>query len=254
MDSIIEQARNGDTEALEALWEQTKAFAFTVSRRFRSTPSVGADDLQQCAWLGFYVAVQKHVEKHNFLTTMDFCIRNECQKALHIRTSKRDPLTVSYDAPAPDGEQAIIDLFVDESIPESDEPIIAADLARDIRAAVAELPAREKKLIELRWLGDEPLTLSATGKHLGISGERAAQIERRAFDRLRADPILGTYVANPCPIGYSTGLSRFQSTHLSGTELDALRFVKAEEKRQERKRTHAAYADLLASLAAEGFL
>jgi len=257
MDKLIKQAQEGDTEALEVLWERTWAFAFTVSRRFRSTSCVDSDDLQQAAWLGFYTAVQKHEGKYNFLTLLDFCVRAECQQALHIRTSKRDPVTVSYDAPAPDGEQSMIDLFVDDALPESDASLIGADLARDVRAAVAELPERERYLIETRWLGDNPLTLDQTGKAMGTSLERTRQIEARAFDRLRADPVLRTYTGNPEKSGDVVGrggLQNFLNTGASVVEHEALRRIHYAERRQKKQAQQTAYAALLQSLADAGYL
>lgn len=256
MDSLIKQAKGGDTEALARLWEQTKKFAFAVSRRFHATVSVDADDLQQAAWLGFHTAVQKHEGRYHFLTLVDYCVRLECQQAVGIRSQKqrRAVKTVSYDIPAPDGEQAMVDLFEDTSLPESDAALIGADLVRDVRAAVAELPERERRVIELRWLGDKPRSLHAAGKHMGISLERTRQIEERAFARLRADPVLRSYIAAPPPNPYRTGLSRFKNNRSSGAGDIALCLIGADEKRQARKRTHAAYADLLASLRAEGYL
>lgn len=255
LDILIKQAQNGNPEALEALWKRTRAFAFTVTRRFHSTSCVDSDDLLQAAWLGFYAAVQKHEGKYNFLTLLDFCVRIECQQTLRIRTSRRDLLTVSYDAPAPDGEQAMIDLFVDDALPESDASLIGADLARDVRAAVAELPERERCLIETRWLGDDPLTLEQTGDVMGISGERARQLERRAFDHLRADPVLQTYA----PQNYASsvpksGLSRFLDTGTSCTERDAMSRIQRDTAKQKRQTQKIGYASLLESLAAEGFL
>lgn len=117
MDSLIRQAKDGDAEAIGVLWEETRKFALAVSRRFHATVSVDADDLQQCAWLGFHAAVQRYEARYHFLTLLDYCVRIECQQALHIRTSKRDLATVSYDIPAPDGEQAMLDLFEDDSCP-----------------------------------------------------------------------------------------------------------------------------------------
>ena len=202
MDELIKQAQDGDAEALGALWERTRKFAFTVSRRFRATVSVDADDLQQCAWLGFYAAVQKHTGKYNFLTLIDFCVRIECQQAVGIRSQKqrRAVQTVSYDVPAPDGEQSMLDLFEDTSLSESDTAMIGADLARDVRAAVAELPERERTIIELRWLSGEQQSLHAISKSVGISRERIRQLEERAFARLRDDPVLRSYIAAPPPI------------------------------------------------------
>lgn len=255
MQQLIREAQNGDKSALEELWERTKAFAFTVSRRFYTTVCVDQDDLQQVAWLGFHAAVQKHEGQYNFLTLLDYSIRVECRQALGIRTSKRDPVTVSYDIPAPDGEQAMIDLFVDDALPESDASLIGADLARDVRAAVAELPDRERLLIETRWLGADPLTLDQIGKALGISRERARQLEQRAFARLRDDPVLQTYAPWRNISGnLKSGLSRFIDTRTSCVEQVALRGVQRSMNEKKRHAQKTAYADLLESLAAEGYL
>lgn len=255
MQQLIREAQNGDKQALEALWERTKAFAFAASRRFYRTVCVDQDDLQQAAWLGFHAAVQKHEGQYNFLTLLDYCIRNECRQALGIRTSRRDPVTVSYDVPAPDGEQAMIDLFVDDDLPESDASLIGADLARDVRAAVAELPERERALIEMRWLGTEPFTLDQTGDAMGISRERARQLEQRAFEHLRADPVLQTYAPwYNASSSLKSGLSRFINTLTSCTEHDAMRSVQRSLNEKRRHAQKEAYADLLESLAEEGYL
>ena len=57
---------------------------------------------------------------------------------------------------------------------------------RALHAAVAELPPREREILERRWLTEEPLTLEALGARFGISKERVRQIEERAKQRMRA--------------------------------------------------------------------
>ena len=253
MDELIKQAQAGNTQALEALWEQTMRFASTVLRRFHPTVCVDSDDLQQCGWLGFYAAVQKHDGRYHFLTLMDFCIRAECQQALRIRTQKqrRDIPTVSFDVPAPDGEQAMVDLFVDESLSDHDERLIGADLVRDVRAAVAELPEREQYILTRHWFDDIPL--HRVGNELSISHERARQLEQRAFERLRRDPVLCTYAPRRVPSSsIKSGLQRFLNTQQSCVEQDALNLVQNELRRT--KRQSNAYSDLLRSLAADGYM
>ncbi len=57
---------------------------------------------------------------------------------------------------------------------------------RDAADAIAELPEPERDVIEMRFgAGDrEPQTLSQAGRKLGVSTERARQIEERALKRL----------------------------------------------------------------------
>jgi RNA polymerase primary sigma factor len=54
-----------------------------------------------------------------------------------------------------------------------------------IRRAVAQLPERERRILELRFGFDaEPASLEAIGKELGITRERVRQLEAEAFRRL----------------------------------------------------------------------
>ncbi len=87
-----------------------------------------------------------------------------------------------------DGELG--DLFANErSVDPADE---AEDILRQqrVRRAVAELPERQRRILELRFGFDsEPLSLEAIGRELGITRERVRQLETEAMihleDRLR---------------------------------------------------------------------
>ena len=65
--------------------------------------------------------------------------------------------------------------------------------------AISELSEREQKIISLRKLSDEPLTLSAIGKQIGVSKERVRQIEKQAMTKLKAN--LEARVADPQEYG-----------------------------------------------------
>ena len=63
---------------------------------------------------------------------------------------------------------------------------------RIVHRAIAQLPDTERTVLTLRFgTGrEEPQTLTAIGKRLGFSAERASQLEQRALKRLAASPEL----------------------------------------------------------------
>jgi RNA polymerase primary sigma factor len=55
-----------------------------------------------------------------------------------------------------------------------------------VREAIASLPERQRRIIELRFgIGGEPKALEAIGKELGITRERVRQLEAEALARLQ---------------------------------------------------------------------
>jgi RNA polymerase sigma-32 factor len=54
-----------------------------------------------------------------------------------------------------------------------------------VRAALSRLDERERYVVEQRLLAEPPLSLRAVGDHLGVSRERARQLELRATGKLK---------------------------------------------------------------------
>jgi RNA polymerase sigma-32 factor len=80
----------------------------------------------------------------------------------------------SIPSPAPSPEDAV------------DEASARHHTTVAVRAAVAELPPRERRIIEARMLsGDDDATLRRLGEQFGVSRERVRQLEERATQRLR---------------------------------------------------------------------
>jgi RNA polymerase primary sigma factor len=99
----------------------------------------------------------------------------------------------SLDQPvSDDGETALGDLLATER-PEPSEEVGAADRDRRVHEIVGQLPEAERNVIRLRFglAGDEPRTLKQTGSDLGISAERARELEERGLRRLAAFSELG---------------------------------------------------------------
>ena len=252
LNSLIKQAKTGNQEAMEELWKQTKKFAFTAARRFCVTAYADMDDLRQCAYLGVHTAAMQHTGRYDFLALVRWCTQRECQKLLDLYGSRRQLRADSLDIILPDGESTPADLIEDESLPEVSAHLEESELVRDVRNSVAELPERERRVIQRHWL--DGLTLADVGKEIHLSSERVRQLEARAFDRLRADPILQTYCPRNAPSVYRSGLSSFRNTRASSVERAAMYSIQREEIKKKKAARSDGYAGLLESLAAEGFI
>ena len=93
---------------------------------------------------------------------------------------------VSLETPVGDGESLYGDLLEDPKADRPDEQI-ALDLRRgDLARALETLPPRMRHVLELRFglSGQEPKTLVEIGDWLGVTRERARQIEARALREL----------------------------------------------------------------------
>jgi RNA polymerase primary sigma factor len=92
----------------------------------------------------------------------------------------------SLDQPvSEDGDTALGDLLATER-PEPDEEVEDADRDRRVNDLVAALPESERNVLRLRFglAGEAERTLSQTGRELGISAERARQLEESGLRRL----------------------------------------------------------------------
>ncbi len=87
------------------------------------------------------------------------------------------------------GEAEWQDLLVDDRARPEDVVMNSADSARRsewLHGAMSHLSDREQVIIRKRRLTDEPVTLDALGKTLGISKERVRQIEHQALRKMKA--------------------------------------------------------------------
>jgi RNA polymerase primary sigma factor len=86
-----------------------------------------------------------------------------------------------------EGDSELGDLLEQTGLPDTDELLLRESFSRALSDALAELPARERKVLELRFglTDDQPKTLREIGEVMGLSRERVRQIESRALNKLR---------------------------------------------------------------------
>ncbi len=86
-----------------------------------------------------------------------------------------------------EGDSELGDLLEQTGIPDTDELLLRESFNTAISDALSELPARERKVLELRFgiNDDQPKTLREIGEIMDLSRERVRQIESRALNKLR---------------------------------------------------------------------
>lgn len=86
-----------------------------------------------------------------------------------------------------EGDSELGDLLEQTVLPDTDERILRESFLAALKDALAELPERERRVLELRFglEDDQPKTLREIGEQLGLSRERVRQIESRALNKLR---------------------------------------------------------------------
>jgi RNA polymerase primary sigma factor len=96
--------------------------------------------------------------------------------------------SLSLNDPVDDeGDSELGDLLEQTVLPDTDERILRESFMRAMADALAELPDRERRVLELRFglQDDQPKTLREIGEILDLSRERVRQIESRALNKLR---------------------------------------------------------------------
>jgi RNA polymerase primary sigma factor len=99
---------------------------------------------------------------------------------------------VSLETPVGDeGEHTLGDFLPDDELPSPAEFASAQLLRRDLSAALDHLSERERRIIDLRYglVDGRRRTLEEVGRALGMTRERARQIEAEALRRLRSPDV-----------------------------------------------------------------
>ncbi|MHB9150229.1 MAG: sigma-70 family RNA polymerase sigma factor [Thermoleophilia bacterium] len=97
--------------------------------------------------------------------------------------------TVSLETPIGEEEDSELGDFIEDEEAIRSFDAVAAQLDKDtVNDALAALPFRERKVIELRFglKGEHPRTLEEVARRFGVTRERIRQIEAKALSKLQA--------------------------------------------------------------------
>ena len=180
--------RAGDRSAREKIIRHNLRLVAHVAKKYYAQPG-DQEDLISIGTIGLMKAVDTFdtTRKARFATYASRCIENELR--MHFRRERRNGVVVSLqetlEAGREDSALTLSDVLQDGFCME--DACERQDEARRLRRLIEGLPARERKLILLRYglAGQPPLTQLETAQLLQISRSYVSRLETHALEQLR---------------------------------------------------------------------
>ena len=180
--------RAGDRSAREKIIRHNLRLVAHVAKKYYAQPG-DQEDLISIGTIGLMKAVDTFdtTRKARFATYASRCIENELR--MHFRRERRNGVVVSLqetlEAGKEDSALTLSDVLQDGFCME--DACERQDEARRLRRLIEGLPARERKLILLRYglAGQPPLTQLETAQLLEISRSYVSRLETHALNQLR---------------------------------------------------------------------
>ena len=180
--------RAGDRSAREKIIRHNLRLVAHVAKKYYAQPG-DQEDLISIGTIGLMKAVDTFdtTRKARFATYASRCIENELR--MHFSRERRNGVVVSLqetlEAGKEDSALTLSDVLQDGFCME--DACERQDEARRLRRLIEGLPARERKLILLRYglAGQPPLTQLETAQLLQISRSYVSRLETHALEQLR---------------------------------------------------------------------
>ena len=180
--------RAGDRSAREKIIRHNLRLVAHVAKKYYAQPG-DQEDLISIGTIGLMKAVDTFdtTRKARFATYASRCIENELR--MHFRRERKNGVVVSLqetlEAGKEDSALTLSDVLQDGFCME--DACERQDEARRLRRLIEGLPARERKLILLRYglAGQPPLTQLEKAQLLQISRSYVSRLETHALEQLR---------------------------------------------------------------------
>ncbi|HEY7812999.1 MAG TPA: sigma-70 family RNA polymerase sigma factor [Nakamurella sp.] len=174
---LVTEARQGRQDAWDCIVRRFAPLVVAVTRQC-GLPTHDAQDVMQTVWLRLVEHLEELREPRALPGWIKVTTRHES-----LRQASRPHRVGPVDA------LVIGELLVEQSGPQPDFDLLAAERHTLLLEAFAELPENQRRLLELLTV-DPPLSYTEISARLGIPIGSIGPTRRRALDRLRRNPIL----------------------------------------------------------------
>jgi RNA polymerase sigma factor (sigma-70 family) len=176
---LVTGAKNGDSEAWDALVERYAPLIWSICRQYR-VDGPAAEDVAQCVWLHLVKNLHTLRDPAALPGWLATTTRRECS---HLQ---RVPSTLHGNG------QALEDM-PDEQAATVEHELLVAELGAVLREACARLPVPYQQLLAL-LIADPPVPYAEISARLGIPVGSIGPSRRRLLDRLRRDPAIAELI------------------------------------------------------------
>jgi len=178
---LVIRARNGDSQAWDALVERYAPLIWSICRRYR-LGSADAEDVNQSVWLTLVdqlAALREPAALPGWLATTT---QRECGRVLR---AARKTQTGWYALDAED--------IADEQAATAEEELLKAERHAALREAFTYLPPSCQQLIAM-LIQDPPVPYAKISIELGIPVGSIGPSRRRCLDKLRRHPAIAALI------------------------------------------------------------
>jgi len=168
---LLRRAGAGDTLAWERLIDKYGRLIWSITREFKLVESDAAD-VFQTTWMRLIEHIDRIEQPDRVGSWLAATARNECLRCL----SSHKRLVLAH-------EDVVLDGPADHGA-EIDEGLLAEERAAVVRAAMAHLPRRWQRLMEL-LMADPPASYAQISNELGLPVGSIGPTRGRCLARLR---------------------------------------------------------------------
>jgi len=226
---LARKIRKGDEDALQELVKRNLRFVISVAKKYQNRglplidligegnvglltaarkfdPDQGVKFISYAVWwirqaILSSLARQGRTVRVPLNRTADLSRIIKASEILRQSLAALNTGDVRLDAPMdPEGDRSLIERFVADEMPDTEEEAMNRFLTDEIEAALNTLPPRDAKVLRLYFglEGGREHTLEEIGSMLGVTRERVRQLRDRALKRLREGDVgraLGSFAA-----------------------------------------------------------